>query len=89
MKSLLKALTLTAAAAVVAAGPAVSFAQSQPPLTRAEVEADLAQLEKAGYNPHDWIHYPDNIQAAEARVAAEKAAASAAAGPGGSAQSGQ
>jgi len=23
------------------------------------------KLEKAGYDPHDWIHYPDNIQTAE------------------------
>jgi hypothetical protein len=41
------------------------------------VHAELAQLEKAGYDPHDWIHYPENIQAAEAKVAAQNATAQA------------
>ncbi|HKT67295.1 MAG TPA: DUF4148 domain-containing protein, partial [Burkholderia sp.] len=45
MKSLIKAVAL---AALVAA-PIVSFAQSnQQPLTRAQVRAELVQLEKAG-----------------------------------------
>jgi len=66
MKSLIKAVAL---AALVAA-PVVSFAQSQQPLTRAQVRAELAQLEKAGYNPNDWINYPENIQAAQAKIAA-------------------
>jgi hypothetical protein len=67
MKSLIKAVAL---AAIVAA-PVVSFAQSnQQPLTRAQVRAELVQLEKAGYNPNDWINYPENIQAAQAKVAA-------------------
>jgi hypothetical protein len=55
--------------------PAASFAQqTNGPVTRAQVRAELAELERAGYNPNDWIHYPENIQAAEARVAAEHAA---------------
>ncbi|MBN3787597.1 DUF4148 domain-containing protein [Burkholderia sp. Ac-20353] len=67
MKSLIKAVAL---AALVAA-PVVSFAQSnQQPLTRAQVRAELVQLEKAGYNPNDWINYPENIQAAQAKIAA-------------------
>ncbi|VWC65487.1 MULTISPECIES: DUF4148 domain-containing protein [Burkholderia] len=66
MKSLIKAVAL---AALVAA-PVVSFAQSQQPLTRAQVRAELAQLEKAGYNPNDWMNYPENIQAAQAKIAA-------------------
>ncbi|MDN7426406.1 hypothetical protein CFB89_22295 [Burkholderia sp. AU16741] len=67
MKSLIKAVAL---AALVAA-PVVSFAQSNPqPLTRAQVRAELVQLEKAGYNPNDWINYPENIQAAQAKIAA-------------------
>jgi len=66
MKSLIKAVAL---AALVAA-PVVSFAQSnQQPLTRAQVRAELVQLEKAGYNPNDWINYPENIQAAQAKIA--------------------
>ncbi|MGF6753330.1 DUF4148 domain-containing protein [Paraburkholderia sp. GAS42] len=72
MKSLIKAVAL----AVVLTAPVVSFAQSNGPVTRAQVRADLVQLEKAGYNPNlDSITYPDNIQAAEARVSAQKAAA--------------
>jgi hypothetical protein len=70
MKSLIEAIVI---AALISA-PLAAFAQSQQPLTRAQVRADLVQVEKAGYNPNDWIHYPENIQAAEARVAAEKQA---------------
>ncbi|AQQ34932.1 DUF4148 domain-containing protein [Burkholderia cenocepacia] len=70
MKSLIKAVAL---AALVAA-PVVSFAQSnQQPLTRAQVRAELVQLEKAGYNPNDWINYPENIQAAQAKNAGAQA----------------
>ena len=67
MKSLIKAVWLIA----VIAAPVASFAQSNQPVTRAQVNADLIQVESAGYNPRDWIHYPENIQAAEARVAAQ------------------
>lgn len=45
-----------------------SFAQSfdnQQPKTRAQVRQELVELEQAGYNPNDWIDYPENIQAAE------------------------
>jgi hypothetical protein len=63
--------------AAVLAIPAVSsFAQSNQPVTRAEVKAQLAQIEKAGYNPTgDQTHYPSNIQAAQARVNAENGVA--------------
>jgi hypothetical protein len=54
------------------AAPSFAFAQNNAPLTRAQVRAELVQLERAGYNPGaDEIDYPDNIQAAEARVAAQ------------------
>ncbi|KVL94186.1 DUF4148 domain-containing protein [Burkholderia stagnalis] len=67
MKSLINAVAL----AVIVAAPVASFAQSnQQPLTRAQVRAELVQLEKAGYNPNDWINYPENIQAAQAKIAA-------------------
>jgi hypothetical protein len=61
--------------AALVAAPAVSFAQSQSQpqhgLTRAEVRAELVQLEKAGYNPaSDNTQYPQNIEAAEARISA-------------------
>jgi hypothetical protein len=71
MKSLIKAVAI----ALVLSAPVVSFAQSNEPVTRAQVRADLVQVEKAGYNPLDWMHYPENIQAAEARIAAQKGAA--------------
>jgi opacity protein-like surface antigen len=69
MKSLIKAVAIAAVLAV----PAVSFAQSNQPVTRAQVRAELVQLEKAGYNPSDSsdAHYPDAVQRAEARVTAD------------------
>jgi beta-glucosidase-like glycosyl hydrolase len=74
MKSLIKAVAL----AVVFAAPIASFAQSNQPVTRAQVRAELVQLEKAGYNPsqNDDATYPVQIQAAEARVAAQNASSS-------------
>ncbi|RZF26034.1 DUF4148 domain-containing protein [Paraburkholderia sp. UYCP14C] len=57
--------------AALVAVPVVSFAQPQQALTRAEVRAELVQLEKAGYNPaSDNTQYPQNIEAAEARISA-------------------
>lgn len=74
--------------AAVVALPAVSFAQSTEGLTRAEVRAQLVELERAGYNPSsDQTQYPTNIQAAEARVNAEHNSAYGAS-TGGSAASG-
>ena len=75
MKSLIKAVAI----AVVLAAPVASFAQSNQPLTRAEVRAQLVQLEKAGYNPAAGRDpsYPEDIQAAEAKVALQNASAQA------------
>ncbi|MGF6727675.1 hypothetical protein P3T43_007067 [Paraburkholderia sp. GAS41] len=69
MKFLLYAVTALAVSTV----PAVSFAQSTVPLTRAQVIAELIEVENAGFHPGsvDYVEYPDNLQAAEARVAAE------------------
>jgi|SRR5277367_5468227 hypothetical protein len=73
MKSLIQAIVVAA----VLAAPLVSFAQSTQPVTRAQVRAELVQLEKAGYNPGaDNVYYPANIQAAEARVDAQNGATS-------------
>jgi hypothetical protein len=47
MKSLFEAAVI---AALITA-PLAAFAQSSQPLTRAEVRAELVQVEKAGYNP--------------------------------------
>jgi hypothetical protein len=69
MKSLIQAVVVAAALAV----PVAVFAQSNAPITRAQVRAELVQLEKAGYHPGDGDNstYPAQIQAAEARVAAQ------------------
>jgi len=73
MKSLIQAVVIAAAVAA----PAMSFAQSNAPVTRAQVRAELVQLEKAGYRPGDnETTYPVALQAAEARVAAQNGAAS-------------
>jgi hypothetical protein len=69
----MKTRTLVQAAlvAAVAIAPALSFAQeTQAPKTRAEVRAELVELERAGYNPSvgEDVNYPADIQAAEARV---------------------
>jgi|ERR1700681_1461737 hypothetical protein len=68
----------------VLAMPALSFAQSAAGLTRAQVVAELVRLEQAGYNPSagEDNNYPADIQAAEARVAAEDAARVARMAPG-------
>ncbi|MFM0081006.1 DUF4148 domain-containing protein [Paraburkholderia sediminicola] len=74
MKTLISAIVV--AAALVA--PVASFAQSNQPVTRAEVRAQLVQLEKAGYNPiGDHVDYPANLQAAQARVDAQNGTAQA------------
>nr|WP_254615039.1 DUF4148 domain-containing protein [Burkholderia pyrrocinia] len=74
------------------AAPVLSFAQSaKSPVTRAQVLQELYDLESVGYNPSlgDAGNYPDDIMAAQARLAAkrlaEHKAAQAAYGPAGAA----
>lgn len=57
---------------IALAAPAFAFAQSNGPVTRAEVRADLVAVEQAGYQPAvaSDATYPADIQAAEAKVAA-------------------
>lgn len=72
----MKSLIYSAVAVIVLAVPTLSFAQqSNVPLTRAEVRAQLVQLQQAGYDPTDYGHYPQDIQAAERRVAAQQSVA--------------
>ncbi|CAN7739968.1 DUF4148 domain-containing protein [Caballeronia sp. LjRoot31] len=68
-----KALICLALAAGALAAPVLSFAQSNAPVTRAEVRADLVRVEQAGYNPARGgdVDYPADIQAAEAKIAAQ------------------
>ena len=85
MKSLVKAVVIAA----VLAAPVASFAQSTQPVTRAQVRAELVQLEKAGYQPgQSDPYYPANLQAAQARVDAQNGTAQAAATGFGGAVSG-
>jgi hypothetical protein len=72
MKSLIQAVVIAA----TLVSPVAVFAQSNQPLTRAQVREQLVQIEKAGYNPatSNPNEYPANVQAAEARVAAQNAA---------------
>ncbi|MCP3723505.1 DUF4148 domain-containing protein [Paraburkholderia sp. CNPSo 3272] len=72
MKSLVQAVVVAAALAA----PVAVFAQSNQPVTRAQVRADMVQVEKAGFNParSNPNEYPANVQAAEARVAAQNSA---------------
>ena len=71
----MKLLFYALATLSVSAVPVVSFAQSSQPLTRAQVVADLIEVENAGFHPGsvDYVEYPGNLQAAEARIAAKHA----------------
>ncbi|RDJ97810.1 DUF4148 domain-containing protein [Paraburkholderia lacunae] len=74
MKSIIRAAVIASALVI----PAASFAQSTGHTTRAQVRAELAQLESVGYHVGDGdpTHYPDAIQTAEAKVGALDASAS-------------
>jgi hypothetical protein len=64
---------IVASAIAVIGMPGFSLAcQNDAPVTRAKVRQELIQLEEAGYNPSaSTLHYPQEIQAAQARVAAK------------------
>jgi Ni/Co efflux regulator RcnB len=82
----MKSLVYAVVAASVLAAPIASFAQSNDPVTRAQVRAELVQLEKAGYNPGSGhTDYPANIQAAEQRIHQQNGTAADASGYGGEA----
>ncbi|KVC42426.1 DUF4148 domain-containing protein [Burkholderia diffusa] len=67
MKSFIHAVA--AAAALSASLGAFAQANSSDQLTRAQVRAELVQLEQAGYKPEvSDAHYPNALQTAQARV---------------------
>jgi hypothetical protein len=77
-KSLLPALLIASALAA----PTLAFAQDNAPVTRAEVRAQLTQLEQAGYNPEtNDNYYPQALQAAEQRVDAKNGVEAQSYGP--------
>jgi hypothetical protein len=81
IKSILKVLPVVGALVI----PVIPFAQTAAPVTRAEVRAQLVELESVGYRPASRdLYYPAAIQAAEARVAQVNSAGdSSTAGVGG------
>ena len=74
-----KALVQAIAIAAALAAPALTFAQPNAPVTRAQVRADLVQVEQAGYRPGDGdeASYPVQVEQAEARVARNESASGA------------
>ena len=76
----MKIISLVGLGAILAAvSMSTAFAQSarpydpSAPKTRAQVKADLAEWRAAGYDPLDWIDYPQNAQRAGRIVAARHA----------------
>ncbi|WP_206957022.1 DUF4148 domain-containing protein [Trinickia acidisoli] len=69
MKSLIQSIVIAAALTA----PVAVFAQSNAPVTRAQVKAELAQFEQAGgrVNFSNDPNYPADAQAAQARVIAQ------------------
>jgi hypothetical protein len=79
MENIMK-IRILAALIVASAIAAPAFAGTDAPaLTRAQVRAELVQLQAAGYNQSrgEDANYPVEIQAAEARVAAQNGGSSA------------
>jgi hypothetical protein len=73
-------IRILAALIVASAIAAPAFAGADAPaLTRAQVRAELVQLQAAGYDQSrgEDANYPVEIQAAEARVAAQNGGSSA------------
>jgi hypothetical protein len=64
--------TAVFAALAALAAPLAAHAQSSAaPVTRAQVNAELVQVEQAGYDPHKIsAHYPADIQAVQGTVQA-------------------
>ncbi|WP_394144345.1 DUF4148 domain-containing protein [Burkholderia multivorans] len=61
-------------AMLLATTPVLSSAQTSSPTTHAEVRQQLLDLEERGYWPSNAkdIHYPDDLQAAEAQLDAAR-----------------
>ncbi|RDV00855.1 DUF4148 domain-containing protein [Trinickia dinghuensis] len=69
MKSLIQAVVIAAAISA----PVAVFAQSNAPVSRAQVKAELIQFEQAGgrANMSNDPYYPEDAQVAQARVIAQ------------------
>ena len=69
----MKSLLIAVVTASVFAAPVVALAQSNGPLTRAQVRDEIVQLEKAGYNPANAStqDFPTNVLATGAGAAGQ------------------
>lgn len=69
----MKTLVHTVCAVAVIAVPIASLAQSDGALTRAQVQAEIAQLQQAGFNPANanTVDFPANMQATDASAAGQ------------------
>lgn len=73
IKQTIAAFLLIVSSSVTYAQPVTSNMNDQPK-TREQVKAELAALESVGYNPNDWINYPENIQQAQQKLWRQKQA---------------
>ncbi|WP_321805977.1 DUF4148 domain-containing protein [Burkholderia sp. BCC1993] len=69
----MKRLIHAVAVALAVSAPLAAQAQSNPPLTRAQVHAEVKALKQAGFQPSDWF-YPASIVSAEAKIARQQGA---------------
>ena len=83
MKSVSRLMLGMIVAGCAAASASAFAAPTDPsaPKTRAEVRADLIEWRAAGFDPLDWINYPENPQRGGAIVAQGRAARAAAGVP--------
>lgn len=66
-------LGLLAAGWAIASTPALA-SSADAPKTRAQVRAELIEWRAAGFDPLDWMSFPENAQRAAAIVAQRRAA---------------
>jgi hypothetical protein len=55
---IMKRLIHAVAIALAVSAPLAAHAQSNPPLTRAQVHAEVKALKQAGFQPSDWFYPP-------------------------------
>jgi Holliday junction resolvasome RuvABC DNA-binding subunit len=76
----MKKIKQTIATFLLIVSSCVTYAQSiasninDQSKTRAQVKAELTALESVGYNPNDWINYPENIEQAQQKLWKQKQA---------------
>ena len=61
--------SLPAACSLVSAIALAQQSKAPAPLTRAQVRAEIAEWRQAGYDPFEWLRYPDSAQRTAAIMA--------------------